>query len=63
MNSNEFRDKYAEKIDQMIEFCKNDKIDTARLSETNGKFTTRTTEKNKLKNERTRKRKMVLLWV
>ena len=32
------------KIDQMIEFCKNKKIDVAILSETNGKWKTRTTD-------------------
>ena len=36
--------KHAEKIDQMIAFCKNNKIDVAMLSETNGKWTTRTTD-------------------
>ena len=34
----------AEKIDQMIEFCKINKIDVAILSETNGKWITRTTD-------------------
>ena len=44
INTNGFRDKYAEKIDQMIEFCKNNKIDVAMLSETSGKWKTRTTD-------------------
>ena len=34
----------AEKIDQMIEFCKINKIDVAILSETNEKWITRTTD-------------------
>ena len=42
MNENGFRNKHAEKIDQMIEFCKNNKIDAAMLSKTNGKQTKRT---------------------
>ena len=33
------------KIEQMIEFCNNNKIDVAMLSETNGKWTTRTADK------------------
>ena len=44
INTNGFRDKYAEKIDQMIEFCKNNKIDITMMSKTNGKWTARTTD-------------------
>ena len=36
-NSNDFRCKHEEKIDQMTEFCKNHQIDVVMLSETNGK--------------------------
>ena len=43
MTTNGFREKYAEKIEQMIEFCKNNKIDVVILSEINRKWTTRTT--------------------
>ena len=44
MNVNGLRCKHEEKIDQMKEFCKNNKIDVAMLSKTNGKWTTRTTD-------------------
>ena len=44
MNANGFRDKLAKKIDQMIEFCNNNKICVAMLSETNVKRKTRTAD-------------------
>ena len=42
MNANSFTYKNEEKIDQIIEFCKNNEIDIAMISETNCKWTTRT---------------------
>ena len=44
MNTNGFRTNHTEKIDQMIECFKHNKIDIAMLSETNWKWTTRTTD-------------------
>ena len=49
MNVNGFRDEYAEKIDQMIEFFKNNKIDSAILSKTNGKLAMRNASTMSLK--------------
>ena len=42
INANSFSYKNEEKIDQMIDFCKNNKIDIVMISETNCKWTTRT---------------------
>ena len=42
INANIFSYKNEEKIDQMIKFCKNKKIDVAITSEKNCKWTTRT---------------------
>ena len=44
MNANGCRDQHVEKIDQIIECCKNKKVKVAMLSKTNGKWTTRTTD-------------------
>ena len=41
MNANSFSCKNEEKIDQMIKFCKNNKIGMSITSETNCKWTTR----------------------
>ena len=42
MNANSFSYENEEKIDQLIDFCKNNKIDAAMTSETNCKQATRT---------------------
>ena len=42
INANSFSRKNAENIDQMIEFCKNNRIDIVMISEMNFKWTTRT---------------------
>ena len=42
MHANGFRDKHVENINQMIEFCKVNKIEVAMLNETNWKCATRT---------------------
>ena len=44
MNSYGLRTNRAEKIDRMIEFCKNNKKVIAMLSEERGKWTTRNTD-------------------
>ena len=42
MNENGSRCQHEEKIDEIVEFCKNNQIDTVLLSEANGKCRTRT---------------------
>ena len=44
MNENGSRCQHEEKIDEIVEFCKNNQIDTVLLSEANGKWKTRTTD-------------------
>ena len=42
INANSFVYENEEKIDQMIEFCKNNEIDIVMMSKTNCKWTSRT---------------------